>query len=209
MCTHFPLSRLYLLVPQLKAFNVITLPNGQFKTAVVEYVDHEAAQVALIGIAKVEALGKLTVQILQPHTAALLLRPAKVAPPDADPLRDLQPTTVLRLSNMTTEEDLADDELYDELLEDVADECNKHGTVRSVFVPRGKGDGTEAAVGEIFVHFTSSEGSSRALQSIAGRVFNGKTVKAVYYPESLFLSGTYVVPPGYNPLSTPADETSI
>lgn len=42
---------------------------------------------------------------------------------------------------MTTPEDLADDELYMELQEDVSEECNNYGAVKRVFIPRGTGGG--------------------------------------------------------------------
>ena len=38
---------------------------------------------------------------------------------------------------MTSPADLTDNDLYEELLEDVADECNTHGTVKSIVIPRG------------------------------------------------------------------------
>ena len=57
--------------------------------------------------------------------------------------------------------DLQDDELYEELLEDVAEKCNTHGAVKSIVIPRG---GTEESIhldgesyGKIFVQFVSAE----------------------------------------------------
>jgi hypothetical protein len=64
---------------------------------------------------------------------------------------------------MTTPEDLRDDELYMELQEDVAEECNNYGAVKRVFIPRGVG-GEEA--GLIFVHFTQSEGAAKAKEKV-------------------------------------------
>lgn len=39
------------------------------------------------------------------------------------------PTSVLCLMNMVTPEELEDDEEYEEILEDIKDECNKLGKV--------------------------------------------------------------------------------
>ena len=45
-------------------------------------------------------------------------------------------TEVLCLLNMVTEEELIDDDEYEEILEDVREECNKYGQVKSVEIPR-------------------------------------------------------------------------
>ena len=45
-------------------------------------------------------------------------------------------TNVLCLLNMVTEDELVDDDEYEEILEDVKDECNKYGMVKSIEIPR-------------------------------------------------------------------------
>lgn len=48
-----------------------------------------------------------------------------------------QPTTeVLCLLNMVTEEELVDDDEYEDIVEDVKEECNKYGCVKSIEIPR-------------------------------------------------------------------------
>ena len=115
-----------------------------------------------------------------------------------DPLLSSPPTAVLRMSNMLDLEELKDDEIYEELLEDIADECNQHGTVRSVIIPRQVGDVKVDGVGEVFVCFTNSDSAQRAKNAVHGRTFNGQSVKAVFYPENLFHAKTYVLPCGYS-----------
>lgn len=46
------------------------------------------------------------------------------------------PTEVLCLLNMVVPEELADDQDYQEILEDVRAECCKYGGVRSIEIPR-------------------------------------------------------------------------
>ena len=43
---------------------------------------------------------------------------------------------VLCLLNMVTPEELRDEEEYEDILEDIKEECNKYGVVRSVEIPR-------------------------------------------------------------------------
>lgn len=46
------------------------------------------------------------------------------------------PTEVLCLLNMVTADELRDEEEYEDILEDIKEECNKYGVVRSVEIPR-------------------------------------------------------------------------
>lgn len=105
-------------------------------------------------------------------------------------LASMSPTTVIRLSNMTTYQDLIDDELYEELLEDVADECNSHGIVKSIIIPReGTAESIHSdneATGKIFIQFVDIDSAQKSLNAVAGRKFNGRAVEAYFYPEDLY-----------------------
>lgn len=46
------------------------------------------------------------------------------------------PTEVLCLLNMVMPEELVDEEDYEEILEDIREECCKYGSVRSIEIPR-------------------------------------------------------------------------
>ncbi len=46
------------------------------------------------------------------------------------------PTEVLCLLNMVMPEELTDEEEYEDILEDIREECAKYGVVRSVEIPR-------------------------------------------------------------------------
>jgi splicing factor U2AF 65 kDa subunit len=43
---------------------------------------------------------------------------------------------VLCLLNMVTPDELKDEEEYEDILEDIREECNKYGVVRSLEIPR-------------------------------------------------------------------------
>lgn len=45
-------------------------------------------------------------------------------------------TEVLCLLNMVTPDELRDEDEYEDILEDIREECNKYGVVRSVEIPR-------------------------------------------------------------------------
>lgn len=203
---------------ELKAFNVIKTAGGQTQSAVFEYVNSSVTDGVVAGMNKLEiADHRLAVQRISSSSAAVLLQPTSVAAalpaastaasptvPVPAPaavksvLSSVAPTCVIRLSNMVTLGDLQDDELYEELLEDVADECNSHGTVKSIVIPRGgtaesiHRDGESA--GKIFVQFVDIPGAKASLSAVNGRKFNGRIVEAYYYPEELFLKKVQYVP---------------
>lgn len=89
------------------------------------------------------------------------------------------PTSVLVLENLVAAEELADDQEYEEIVEDIKNECSKSGTVMAVKVPR---PGQGADVGKAFVQFGDPMQAQAAFQALNGRVFGGNTVKATYIP---------------------------
>lgn len=136
-----------------------------------------------------------------PAVAALVTPPAS-SPAAPDALEAYPPSTVVRMSNMTTDEDLRDDDLFDELTEDVAGECNSHGVVKSIVIPRTASGPHDTSVGKIFVHFTDIAGATRSRQAVAGRRFNGRVVEAYFYPEELFVKKIYNLPENYSAAAT-------
>ena len=116
-------------VVQIKAFNFIKVNTGSSSggAAVLEYVDKTLTDEAVKGLNGLQ-LGesKLSVQRVPAQMAAMLLVPptpssaptgGDLAPgvPPPDPLLNHPPTCVLRLSNMTSMDDLLNDDAYDEL----------------------------------------------------------------------------------------------
>ncbi|XP_072316426.1 U2 small nuclear RNA auxiliary factor 2a isoform X1 [Eucyclogobius newberryi] len=90
------------------------------------------------------------------------------------------PTEVLCLMNMVAPEELIDDEEYEEIVEDVRDECGKYGQVKSIEIPRPV-DGLEVpGTGKIFVEFTSVFDSQKAMQGLTGRKFANRVVVTKY-----------------------------
>lgn len=118
------------------------------------------------------------------------------------------PTEVLCLMNMVAPEELIDDEEYEEIVEDVRDECGKYGQVKSIEIPRpvdglevpGTGKVACAAPGwtigpgksvtndhllcfalfQIFVEFMSVFDSQKAMQGLTGRKFANRVVVTKY-----------------------------
>ena len=97
---------------------------------------------------------------------------------------DVPQSRVILLLNMVTGEDLMDADEYDEILQDVTEQCEKFGKVLDIQVPRPLGrSGEGPGVGKVFVRFENAEGCAAALKGLAGRKYQERTIVASYYPE--------------------------
>lgn len=91
------------------------------------------------------------------------------------------PTEVLCLMNMVTPEELQDDEEYDEILDDVREECGKYGQVKSLEIPRPIQGVEVPGCGKIFVEFSSTVDCQKAQQALTGRKFANRVVVTAYF----------------------------
>ncbi|KAM4054970.1 RNA recognition motif domain-containing protein [Hirsutella rhossiliensis] len=99
---------------------------------------------------------------------------------------------VVQLLNMVTLEELLDNEEYEEICDDVREECTKFGKVLELKAPRPTGGSRQSAgVGKIFVKFDSTESAHNALTALAGRKFADRTVVTTYFPEENFDVGAW------------------
>jgi splicing factor U2AF subunit len=85
-------------------------------------------------------------------------------------------TQVLCLMNMINVEDLEDDEEYEDILDDVREECGKYGNVKSLEIPRPIRGVEVPGIGKIFVEFTNILEGQRAQENLSGRKFANRVV---------------------------------
>lgn len=104
---------------------------------------------------------------------------------------DLRATTVLQLLNTVSVKELEDDAEYEEIQEDIRQECKLHGNVISMHIPRPKEGEEVPALGRVFVEFEDAKQAESAATEMAGRRFNGRVVLACYYPEDKYHNGEY------------------
>ncbi|XP_073997019.1 U2 small nuclear riboprotein auxiliary factor 50 isoform X1 [Rhodnius prolixus] len=173
---------------QLRAFNLVKdsatgLSKGY---AFCEYADIIMTDQAIAGLNGMQ-LGdkKLIVQRASVGAKNTILGqqlPVTIQVPGLNLVSVSGPATeVLCLLNMVTPEELRDEEEYEDILEDIREECNKYGIVRSLEIPRPI-EGVEVpGCGKVFVEFNSIIDCQKAQQALTGRKFNNRVVVTSYF----------------------------
>ena len=71
-----------------------------------------------------------------------------------------------------------------EICEDIQEECEKYGKVTEMKIPRPSGGSRQSnGVGKIFIRYETPDGAKKALQALAGRKFQDRTVVTTYFSE--------------------------
>ncbi|CCD62278.1 Splicing factor U2AF 65 kDa subunit [Caenorhabditis elegans] len=170
----------------LKAFSLNVDSQGNSKGyAFAEYLDPTLTDQAIAGLNGMQLGDKqLVVQLAcanqQRHNTNLPNSASAIAGIDLSQGAG-RATEILCLMNMVTEDELKADDEYEEILEDVRDECSKYGIVRSLEIPRPYEDHPVPGVGKVFVEFASTSDCQRAQAALTGRKFANRTVVTSYY----------------------------
>lgn len=130
--------------------------------------------------------------------------PSAVPPPilpATDPSADAR---ILLMLNMVTPEDLVDDQEYQDICEDVKDECSNFGVIEDIRIPKpmkrdkarwAPGESTQqvaldarrtdeaAGVGRVYVKYADGVAAASALKALAGRSFAGRSIIATLLSE--------------------------
>ncbi|KAJ5191408.1 uncharacterized protein N7498_010393 [Penicillium cinerascens] len=101
--------------------------------------------------------------------------------------QDMETGRVLQLLNMVTVDELLDNEDYEEIKEDIFEECSKFGKILGLKIPRPSSGGRQqAGVGKIYIKFDTEQSATNALKALAGRKFSDRTVVVSYFGEENF-----------------------
>jgi RNA recognition motif-containing protein len=117
-------------------------------------------------------------------------------PPALPPIVETPPTPpetrILVLLNMVSDDDLATDDDYNGLVEEVREECAKHGTLIHVQIPRYVSATVEAsAIRKVYLSYAFVADAVRAQQELSGRQFGPNVVETLFYSEADFAAGIF------------------
>ncbi|GFH06919.1 U2 snRNP auxiliary factor large subunit, partial [Haematococcus lacustris] len=99
---------------------------------------------------------------------------------------------VVVLQEAVTVEELKDDEEYKDIIEDMREECSKHGALKRVIIPRPTASvPNPPGVAKVIIEYDDMASALRARNAMHGRKFGGRTVVATYLPEDKYLRGAF------------------
>ena len=98
-------------------------------------------------------------------------------------------TTVVKLTNCVTVEELADPEEYAAIVEDMEEEGGKHGEVRVVIPKPAAGAPAPPGLGKVFLKFAAVPSAAKFRHATHGRKFGESVVEAAFMPEDAFEAG--------------------
>lgn len=106
----------------------------------------------------------------------------------ANSLKTLNPSTVVKLSNLFNREDELTPDLYEELYEDMEEEFSRGYHLKKIRIIRSNEERLGAEVGAVFVEFLDKSSAATAIKKMKGRVYDGREVKATYVDEKLYFT---------------------
>ena len=121
--------------------------------------------------------------ILAKYMAGELALPSQA--PTSAPTPNRPPTRIVELRQMLTNQDLADDQDYAEIVEDTQQECSQFGHLLQVVIPRDLADP------RVFLEYSTEKEAAAAIQGLQGRTFDGRQVQATFFDEGKFQSKEY------------------
>lgn len=171
---------------ELRAFNLVKdsatgLSKGY---AFCEYVDIGITDVSIAGMNGMQLGDKKLV--VQRASVGSKTMPAQLTIPGFDMSREITATNVLCLMNMVSPEELMDDEDYDEIFDDIREECSKYGRIRSLQLPRPNQEFQVPGIGKIFIEYATPSEAKSASEALAGRKFANRVVVTSYYDPELY-----------------------
>ncbi|KAF2464995.1 uncharacterized protein BDR25DRAFT_306864 [Lindgomyces ingoldianus] len=94
---------------------------------------------------------------------------------------------VICMLNMITQDEVMDRDAYEEIKEDVEEECSKYGKILDIKMPRPTGGSRMGpGVGKIYIKYDNVESGQKAMKALAGRKFSDRTVVVTFFSEELF-----------------------
>lgn len=172
---------------QLKSFNLVKdFSTGLSKGyAFAEYMDMTITDQAIAGLNGMQ-LGDKKIIVQRASVGAKNVSGANSmahlqVPGMSGAAGSTSPTEVLCLLNMVVAEELADEEEYEDILEDIREECSRFGEVRSVEIPRPVPGVEVPGLGKVFIEFGSSLECQKAQHALTGRKFSNRVVVTSYF----------------------------
>lgn len=103
------------------------------------------------------------------------------------------PTRIMVLEHAVTPEELASDEEYHDIIEDMRDEGGKYGTLHNIIIPRPAPPGMPPpmGLGKVIMEYAEPGHAAAARNAMHGRKFGGRVVIGTFLTEEAYQQGRY------------------
>jgi len=169
----------------VKSFEYVR--DGPKGSAYVEYSKSSAAEEALKNLdgSQVDncTLSVKSAMKMAQNSQNVLPGVANIQVPGVDLKKSAEnPSQVLCLRNLVEPEELVDDEEYEDIFDDIKQECDKFGHILSMELPRPQ-PGVEdvPGLGKCYVEYQSVEECRRAFENLSSRKFGDKIVVVSFF----------------------------
>eukprot|EP00878_Enallax_costatus_P014957 GHUV01015660.1.p1 GENE.GHUV01015660.1~~GHUV01015660.1.p1 ORF type:complete len:282 (+),score=104.49 GHUV01015660.1:705-1550(+) len=97
---------------------------------------------------------------------------------------------IVVLKNSVEIDELRDDNEYEEIMQDMQDECAKYGSVVKVLIPRPTAaEPHPLGLGLVIIEYADVNAALKAKQAMHGRKFGGHVVEGTFLQEADYLAG--------------------
>lgn len=96
------------------------------------------------------------------------------------------PTPVLLLLNAVSESQLKEQTFYDELVQDMHEECSNYGAIKNLVIPQ-----TTHGTPKILVQYETVQEAEAACHALSGRRYADRTLVVAYYPMDRYSAGDF------------------
>ncbi|KAF6266766.1 hypothetical protein COO60DRAFT_1291678 [Scenedesmus sp. NREL 46B-D3] len=99
---------------------------------------------------------------------------------------------IVVLKNAVEVEELSSPTDYEEIVQDMQDECNKYGTVIKLTIPRPSADTAHPnGLGLVIIEYSDVNAALKAKQAMHGRKFGGHVVEGTFLQEHDYVAGNF------------------
>lgn len=110
----------------------------------------------------------------------------------AGTLKTVNPSCVIKVSNVFDREELMTPEIYEDLFEDMEAEFSKIPHLKRVKVIRNGEERLGAEVGCVFVEFRDKKSAELGIKAMKGRIYDGREINVTFIDEQLYYNDLYI-----------------
>jgi len=158
-------------------------PGGGAGGALGELDDDEGGGLSLNAQTRADLMAKLQRGAAPAAAAVPMAAPVSFAgmmnPLAGSAGYSIPPSQFVMLKNMFDPSVETEPDFHLDIMEDVKEECSKHGPVKHIFVDKD-------SQGHVYLKFAAIDGAQKAINALHHRWFAGKMISAEYYPETTY-----------------------